>query len=110
MKKQGKRWDGVPVPYVNTEDLDNNAIEFFKQKALKKRRIDSGILDENNKGLIEKLHLFEGDYLKRASVLLFYKDPEKFVTNSYIKIGYFKSDSDLIYQDTIRATSTAFNE
>ena len=103
LKKQGKRWDGVPVPYVGVEDLDSSAIEFFKQKALKKKRIDSDILDEDNKGLIEKLHLFEGDYLKRASVLLFYKDPEKFVTNSYIKIGYFKSDSNLIYQDVIRA-------
>ena len=102
LKKQGKRWDGVPVPYVSIDDLEDNAIEFFKQKALKKKRIDSDILDEDNKELIEKLHLMEGDYLKRASILLFYKDPEKFVTNSYIKIGYFKSDSDLIYQDIIR--------
>ena len=59
LKKQGKRWDGVPVPYVGVEDLDSSAIEFFKQKALKKKRIDSDILDEDNKGLIEKLHLFE---------------------------------------------------
>ena len=31
-----------------------------------------------------------------------YKDPEKWVTGSYIKIGYFgKSDSDLVYQDEV---------
>ena len=65
------------MPFVKVEDLEYSAIEFFKQKALKKKRIDSDILDEDNKGLIEKLHLMEGDYLKRASVLLFYKDPEK---------------------------------
>ena len=33
---------------------------------------------------------------------VFYKDPEKWVTGSYIKIGYFgKSDSDLMYQDEV---------
>ena len=104
LKKQGKRWDGVPVPFVKVEDLEDSAIEFFKQKATKKGRIDSDILDEDKKGLIEKLHLIEGNYLKRASILLFYKEPEKFITNSYIKIGYFKSNSDLIYQDIVRGT------
>lgn len=102
LSKQGKKWDGVPVPYIKVEQLDNSAIEFFKDKAIKKKRIDSDILDENNYTIIEKLHLYEGEYLKRASVLLFSKDPEKYVTGSYIKIGYFKSDSDLLYQDIIR--------
>jgi len=104
LKKQGKRWDGVPVPYVGLDDLDNDAIEFFKTKATKKGRIDSDILKEDTKELINRLHLIEGDYLKRACVLLFYKDTEKFVTNSYIKIGYFKSDSDLIYHDEVKGS------
>ena len=35
-------------------------------------------------------------------MLAFYKDPEKWVTGSYIKIGYFgKSDSNLVYQDEV---------
>ena len=35
-------------------------------------------------------------------MLAFYKEPEKWVTGSYIKIGYFgKSDSDLVYQDEV---------
>lgn len=34
--------------------------------------------------------------------LEFYKDPEKWVTGSYIKIGFFgKSDSDLMYQGEV---------
>jgi ATP-dependent DNA helicase RecG len=39
--------------------------------------------------------------LKRAALLLFHPDPEKFVTGAYIKIGYFESDSDLRFQDEI---------
>ena len=38
-------------------------------------------------------------------MLAFYKDPEKWVTGSYIKIGYFgDSDSDLKYQDEIHGS------
>lgn len=45
--------------------------------------------------------MIEGDYLKRAAILLFHPDPEKFVTGAYIKIGYFENESDLIFQDEI---------
>ena len=45
----------------------------------------------------------EDGYLIRAAMLAFYKDPEKWVTGSYIKIGYFgDSDADLRYQDAFR--------
>ena len=52
---------------------------------------------------MDNLHLIDEDgYLIRAAMLAFYKDPEKWVTGSYIKIGYFgKSDSDLMYQDEV---------
>jgi len=40
-------------------------------------------------------------YLKGAAILLFHPDPEKFVNGAYIKIGYFKSDVDLIFQDEV---------
>ena len=48
-----------------------------------------------------KLRLTEDNALKRAAALIFYNDPEKFITGAYIKIGYFKEDADLIYQDEI---------
>ena len=53
--------------------------------------------------LMDNLHLIDEDgYLIRAAMLAFYKDPEQWVTGSYIKIGYFgKSDSDLVYQDEV---------
>ena len=53
--------------------------------------------------LMENLHLVDEDgYLNRAAMLAFYSDPEKWVTGSYIKVGYFgRSDADLVYQDEI---------
>ena len=39
--------------------------------------------------------------MKRAAVLLFHPDPEKYVTGAFVKIGYFRTDDDLLFQDEI---------
>lgn len=101
LSRQGKKWDGVPVPYFGFDDLDPFAFKLFREKASKKKRIDAELLKESDTVLTDKLHLKEADYLKRAATLLFAKDPQQYVTGSTIKIGYFKSNSDLVYQDVI---------
>src|SRR5690606_437048 len=99
LQKKGKRWDGVPVPKVSVKDLKQETFEFFRKRAFKSQRIDEDSLTDSNEHLIENLQLKEGEYLKRAAILLFHSDPEKFVTGAYIKIGYFQSDDDLKFQD-----------
>ncbi|MDR1339175.1 MAG: transcriptional regulator, partial [Prevotellaceae bacterium] len=42
--------------------------------------------------------------MKRAALLLFHPDSEKFVTGVYVKIGFFRTDSDLLFQDEIHGT------
>lgn len=101
LQKKGKRWDGVPVPNVSVTDLKQETFDFFRKRAFKSQRIEEDILTDSNKHLIENLQLNEGEYLKRAAILLFYPNPEKFVTGAYIKIGYFESDDDLKFQDEI---------
>jgi ATP-dependent DNA helicase RecG len=59
------------------------------------------VLREKPPALIEKLHLGDGKYLKRAAVLLFHPDPEYFVTGAFVKIGYFRTNVDLLYHDEI---------
>ena len=99
--KQGKHWDGVPVPNVTIEDLKAETFDFFRKKGIKSNRLNDDVLTDSNELLLANLKLTDGKYLKRAALLLFHPDPEKFVTNAYIKIGYFESDSDLRYQDEI---------
>lgn len=101
LQKKGKRWDGVPVTNVSVKDLKQETFEFFRKRAFKSQRIDEDSLTDSNEVLIENLQLKEGEYLKRAAILLFHSDPEKFVTGAYIKIGYFQSDDDLKFQDEI---------
>lgn len=104
LRKQGKTWDGVPVPYLKTEDLDEATFTLFRRMAKLSGRMDEADLREDNAMLLDKLRLVEGNYLKRAAALLFHPDPERFVTGAYIKIGYFREHADLIYQDEVHGS------
>ena len=99
LRKQGRHWDGVPVPGVTAADLSVPAIDSFRRMARRSRRVDATTLEEPAAALLEKLHLTDGIYLKRAAALLFHPDPERFATGAFVKIGFFRSNADLAYHD-----------
>lgn len=99
--KTGRRSDAAPVPGVKVGDLDSAVLARFRKRAARSKRLETDSLDEVDAGLIERLRLSEGGYLKRAGVLLFHPDPERFVTGASIKIGYFADEADLRYHDEI---------
>lgn len=101
LRKQGRHWDGVPVPHVAVADLDARALAQFRKQALQSGRLSAETLQEPDAQLIDKLHLSEGSYLKRAAVLLFHPDAERFVTGAYLKMGFFENNVDLRYQDEV---------
>lgn len=101
LQRKGKRWDGVPVPNVSVNDLKRDTFDFFRKRAVKAQRIEEDVLTDSNELLIDNLQLIETKYLKRAAILLFHANPDKFVTGAYIKIGYFESDDDLKFQDEV---------
>jgi len=101
LKRIGKKWDGVPVPNVTVEDLKADTFTFFKEKGIKSGRIDEASRNDTPLQVLENLKLVENNYLNRAAVMLFHPDPEKFVSGAYIKIGFFRTDSDLLFQDEI---------
>jgi len=104
LKSQGRTWDGVPIPHVTAADLNQEAIEVFKAKAVERERLTSADVAVENQILLENLHLYSDNILVRAAILAFHKDPEKWVFGSYIKIGYFITDADLRYQDEIHGS------
>jgi len=101
LQKNGKRWDGVPVPKVSVKDIKQETFAFFRKRAFKSQRIDEDSLTDSNEHLIANLQLQEGEFLTRAAILLFHSNPEKFIKGAYLKIGYFESDDDLKFQDEI---------
>jgi len=104
MRKRGATWDNLPLPAFSLDDVDDGIIAQFKQWAAKKGRIDKSVLGESKGTLMEKLHLMNGAYLTNAAMLLFSKDPEKWQLGAYVKIGYFETDADLIYQDEVHGS------
>ena len=45
-----------------------------------------------------------GSYLTNAAMLLFSKDPEKWQLGAFVKIGFFETDADLLYQDEVHGS------
>ena len=58
----------------------------------------------SNEELLNKLGLIADGKLKRAAVLLFYRNPQRFFTGCYVKIGKFGVGSDLQYQDVVEGS------
>ena len=100
LQKYGRTWDDVPMPGIGLKDLDGRTLERFRRRAADSERLSQDILDESDAGVIEKLRLREGEYLKRAAVLLFHPAPGRLVREAYVKIGYFRGP-ELLYQDVI---------
>ncbi|MCE5346035.1 MAG: putative DNA binding domain-containing protein [Bacteroidales bacterium] len=101
LQRKGKRWDGVPLPNISVAELKQEALDFFRKRALKSQRIEEDVLTDSNELLIENLQLIENAFLKRAAILLFHPNPEKYITGAFIKIGFFETDDDLKFQDEI---------
>ena len=86
------------------DDLDRESIDIFKREAVRKKRMTKDDLDMSNEELMDHLDLLEGDRLKRAAVMLFYRKPGRIITGCYVKIGKFGEGSDLQYQDTVEGS------
>ena len=106
LKKAGKTWDDVTESRAKFEDLDIDAIEAFKERAFKSKRMPFIKKEESLELILDNLLLTENNQLKRAGILLFGKNPCRFYINAFVKIGRFgKSDDDLLFQEIIEGNA-----
>ena len=102
LRKQGVHWDGMAQPYATVGELSKSAFDDFRSKAKNSYRLPADVIKERSELLIEKLRLkTDSHHLKQAAILLFHRDPEKYITGAFVKIGYFSTDDDLIFQDEV---------
>lgn len=97
-------WDSVPLQGVTVQELRNDSFDIFREQAVRSRRMDKKDIEATNEELLDSLNLLDNGQLKRAAVLLFHHNPEKWVPGAYVKIGFFESDSELRYQDEIHGS------
>ncbi|MBU2472216.1 MAG: putative DNA binding domain-containing protein, partial [Bacteroidetes bacterium] len=99
IKKSGKTWDEIIEPRATPNDIDEQSIKIYLSASEKAGRLpeyDGLSLPD----LLEKLRLTEDSQLKRATIILFGKEPGKFYPNTFVKIGRFgKDDADIKFQE-----------
>jgi ATP-dependent DNA helicase RecG len=101
LRKLGKTWDDVPVPYVKIEDFESDAFKIFRKKAIASGRMTTKDLEITDEMLLKNLRLTDGEYMKRAALLMFHQDPGNWFLGAYVKIGFFENPADLLYQDEV---------
>lgn len=107
LNKRNITWDALPVDGVSIDDIDLEAIEYFKRKAIETGRLPSISMETDAETILKKLELIDlnGNYT-RASLILFGKKPLRYSSTAYLKIGKFgSSPTDLITQDTIETNA-----
>lgn len=101
LKKAGRTWDDAVEPRGSLDDINEETVDRYKRDAARSGRLpDDGEtpLDE----FLEKLRLTDNAQVKRAALVLFGKEPERFFPNQQIRIGRFgETDDDLKFQDVI---------
>jgi ATP-dependent DNA helicase RecG len=100
MKKSGRTWDSIVEERAGLNEIDNDFVEIFKKYAVD--RIPSIIKETDRTILLRKLNLMVNGNLKRAAVLLFGNDPQKFFLHSVVRIGKFLSDTEIQTTDIIK--------
>lgn len=98
LKRSGLTWDEVTEPRATFNDIDEKSVKAYLVMSKEKDRLPDveGLTIEET---FEKLRLTKNGELTRAAIILFGKDPRKFSTNAFVKIGRFKGDTDLRFQD-----------
>jgi ATP-dependent DNA helicase RecG len=91
-KKAGKTWDDLTDERATINDIDEASLNKFIKDSLKYGRMPdvSGL---SMLQILEKLNLVENGILKRAAIILFSKNPNKFYPSIQIRIGRFGQNS-----------------
>lgn len=99
LSRAGTSWDSVIEPNSSIKDISIKTVRHFQDLA--KKRFPFISKEKDIKVILQKLNLIKGNRLKRAAILLFSKNPQKYYTSAYLKIGRFISEEDVISTDVI---------
>lgn len=101
INKTGAKWDSITMEGVSVDELDPRAFTIFRRDSARKQRLQPEDLTLPNSDLLAHLGLLDKGRLTRAAVLLFHENPEQFFMGAWLKIGYFDSREEVLYQDEI---------
>jgi ATP-dependent DNA helicase RecG len=106
LRKRGLHWVSVPEPSFTTRMCSATAINVFKKGAKKSKRGNPEVLKDRREVILSNLDLVAPEGLRRAACLLFSDKPDRLVSGSWIKMGFFQTEDDLRFQDEIHGSAT----
>ena len=104
LKRLGKTYDDVIEPKATLTDLDQEALQAYQQRGVERQRLAADeSVDIDLPAFLDNLNLVDTDgQLKRAALILFGKQPMRYILGAHIKVGRFSSDAtDLKFQDEL---------
>ncbi|MDO5553528.1 MAG: ATP-binding protein [Planctomycetia bacterium] len=104
LQRQGVTWDSITVPEVSIKDFREDSFSIFRELALARNRLSEEDLALDNLQLLEKLDLIEDGLFRKAAILLFHHNAEKWAPGAYIRIGYFPRPGEIEYQDEVHGS------
>lgn len=99
LKKFGRTWDEIVEEKAEFDDLNRETVVKFKRLAVD--RIPSIAEEKDWKTVLEKLNLIKNSDLKRAAILLFGNNPQRFYIQSCVKVGKFLTETDIQTTDIV---------
>lgn len=100
LNKSGTPWDNCIEVHSILKELDHDTINEFKRLAADRL---PGIGNENDHSMIlDKLNLVDNKQIKRAAVLLFGSNPQRYYSHAVVKIGKFLNDTDVQTTDIVK--------
>jgi ATP-dependent DNA helicase RecG len=100
LHKSNTPWETVTVDEATLADIDEKVLAKFKELA-KEKSLPSA-KEKTASSLLAKLHLTEKGKLTRAGILLFGKNPQQFFPGSFIKVGRFNKEGDLLSGEEVK--------
>jgi ATP-dependent DNA helicase RecG len=104
LRKRGLHWVSVPEPSFTPRQCSARALTLFKQGARKSQRVNPQVLNDRREVILSNLDLVAPEGLRRAACLLFSDNPSRCVSGAWIKIGFFRTEDDLRFQDEIHGS------
>ncbi|MDK2952847.1 MAG: ATP-dependent helicase RecG [Kosmotoga sp.] len=105
LKKKNLSWESS-LSDAGIEEIDEETIELFRNLA--KDKLPWIAKDTSLEKILQNLELLKGDKLTNAGLLLFGKNPQKYIANAGLRVGRFRSDIDIV--DTVDIKGNLFKQ
>lgn len=92
LEQMGRSWDSLPSEW-NLQEVDIERLKWFTHQA--RERLPYANV-ANPEQLLRNLELLDGNRLTNAGVLLFGKHPQRYFPQAQLRIGIFRSPTDVV--------------